>query len=512
MSKLIENRDFGGIGVYTDMDQWIDIRRKVLVDGVSRREIIRQSGMHWSTLNKILSHSQPPGYRRTRPAKKSKLEAYLPRIRQIIESDKEVPKKQRHTSKRIYERLCEEGFLGGYTIVKEAVREIKRSGKEVFMPLSQKPGKGQVDFGYALANIGGVLQKIVFFVMALPYSDAFFVMAFPRECTETFWAGHVGAFRFFGFVPADMLYDNAKVQVASITGPRKRDLTSGFKQLISHYLFTPKFCLVRRANEKGVVEGIVGYSRQNFLVPVPQVESFDELNEYLEECCRNDLTRKLRGKDSTKLQLLEEDKAAGLPLPDNDFDGCHKKSTFASSLSLIRYDNNDYSVPVDCAHKSIVINADWKSIKLFCNQKLVAQHERCWKKEQQIFNPVHYLRLLQSKPGSLNYSRPLEDLNLPQCFEDLHRVQVAKYKDGQRQFIAVLRLLENHSIDHVAAAIRRAIKQRIYCSDAIAQLLPNSMPWEQTTFRLDGREHLRFVKVADNDVASYRQLLCGGAV
>ena len=498
--------------MYTDMDQWTDIRRKVLIEGISKREIIRQTGIHWSTLEKALKYSEPPGYRRSQPPKKSKLDPYLPRITQILEADKEQPRKQRHTAKRIFERLREDGFDGGYTIVKQAVREIKKAGKEVFMPLIHKPGEAQIDFGFALAKIDGVLQKVAFLVMVLPHSDAFFVMAFPRECTETFWAGHVEAFKFFGFVPRINCYDNGKVQVAAITGQRERNLSSGFKQLISHYLFGPKFCLIRRPNEKGVVEGSVKYSRQNFMVPVPQVASFDELNKHLAECCRSDLNRRLRGKSMTKLHLLEEDKAAGLPLPESQFDGYKKDSTFATSLSLVRYDKNDYSVPVDYAHKPVVIHADWKTIRIFHKQKFVAEHNRCWNKEQQIFNPIHYLRLLQRKPGSLNYALPFEDFRLPQCFIDLKNIQTSRLDDGLQQFIKVLRLLENHSIDHVAVAINKGLRQRVYCSDAIEQFLPHTRPWEQTTFKLDGHEHLRLVKVADNDVSEYRQLLAGGAV
>ena len=270
--------------MYRDMDQGLDIRQKVLVEGVSKRQVLRETGLHWTTLEKILSHGEPPGYRTRVPRPKPKVGPYLERIAQILESDRELPKKQRHTAKRIFERLSEEGgYRGGYTAIKDAVRELKQRGGEVFVPLTRRPGEAQVDFGYALAKVAGQLRKVAFFVMALPYSDAMFVMAFERECTETFWEGHVRAFEFIGGVPTRISYDNSKVAVSKITGSRARRITRGFAQLVSHYLFDHHFCLVRRANEKGVVEGVVKYTRLNFFVPVPQVRDLDELNAHLLE-------------------------------------------------------------------------------------------------------------------------------------------------------------------------------------------------------------------------------------
>ena len=141
--------------MYTDMEWWTKIRLEVLRGESSKREILRREGVHWKTLTKILKHPEPPGYRMKRSRPKPKIGAYLEQIAQIIESDKSLPKKQRHTAKRIYERIKESGYQGGYTQVREAVRDIKRRNKEVFMPLVHNPGEAQVDFGYALAKIAG---------------------------------------------------------------------------------------------------------------------------------------------------------------------------------------------------------------------------------------------------------------------------------------------------------------------------------------------------------------------
>jgi transposase len=270
------------------------------------------------------------------------------------------------------------GYGGRYTQVREAVRELKRVRQEVFMPLIHRPGEAQVDFGYALVKVCGTLRKVGFFVMVLPYSDAFFVMAFERECTESYWEGHVRGFEFFGGVPNRISYDNSRVLVSKIVGPHERKLTDGFLKLQSQYLFREHFCRVRRANEKGVVEGVVKFTRLNFFVPVPQVRDLDELNSTLAQMCREDLKRRLRGKRATKREMLKEDETAFLPLPVVGFDACRKQPTRANSLSLVRFDDNDYSVPVSCAHHEILIKGYVGRVLLCHKDKVVAEHRRSW--------------------------------------------------------------------------------------------------------------------------------------
>jgi transposase len=271
--------------VYTNMEHWTEIRRAVLVDGLSKRQACRQFNIHFKTLKKILDHPAPPGYQRVTQFKRPVIGPWLGRLKELLEDNRQLPRKQRYTIKRMWDVLTDEGFAGGYTTVRDTVRQMRaETPKEVFMPLTQPPGEAQVDFGYALACIGGQLTKITFFVMSMVHSDAMFVMAFPRECTESFLEAHVAAFRFFGFVPQRISYDNAKVAVAKILGAHARKLTVSFARLVSHYLFESHFCRVRRANEKGVVEGTVRYSRQNFMVPIPQVADYAELNAYFLEC------------------------------------------------------------------------------------------------------------------------------------------------------------------------------------------------------------------------------------
>ena len=498
--------------MYQDMILWLEIRRKVLVEGVSKRQVLRETGMHWTTLEKILSHSEPPGYRAKQPRPKPKVGPYLERIGRILDSDKELPKKQRHTAKRVFERLSEEeGYQGGYTAIKEAVRELRRHGREVFMPLVHRPGEAQVDFGYALAKVSGRLRKVAFFVMALPYSDAMFVMAFERECTETFSEGHVQGFEFFGGVARRISYDNSKVMVAKILQGRDRRLTRGMLRLKSHYLFDHHFCRVGRPNEKGVVEGTVKYARQNYFVPVPQVSDLKELNRHLRERCEVDLGRRLRGQSGTKAKLLGEEQGAFVPLPTVPFEACRRASTTASSLSLVRFDDNDYSVPVRYAHHPVVVKGFVDRVEIARAGEVVATHRRIWNKQKVSFDPVHYLALLERKPGALDHARPLEGWNLPECFSVLRRRLEAKLEgEGTREYIRVLRLMEKHSVRALSRAVERALAVRAHSRDAVAQFLFPREEWRARTFRLDGREHLRRVKVAGPDLDAYQALLTAG--
>jgi transposase len=320
------------------------VRRACHVEGMSKSEAARVFGIDRKTVAKILKHSVPPGYRRSKPPARPKLDPFIPIIDQILEDDKGRLKKQRHTAKRVFERLRDEhGFTGGITIVTDYVREKKRRSREVFVPLSHAPGHAQVDFGEALGVIGGVECKLHYFAMALPHSDAFFIKAYPAETTEAFCDGHNAAFAFFGGVPLSILYDNTTIAVAKICGDGKRDRTKTFAELQSHYLFDDKFGRPGKGNDKGTVEGVIGYGRRNFLVPAPRFDSFDDLNAWLEDRCLRRQDDIVRGHSEPIGERLMRDLDALMVLPAVPYDACEKVSTRATSISMVRYRNNDYT-------------------------------------------------------------------------------------------------------------------------------------------------------------------------
>jgi transposase len=495
--------------VFTDMENWAEIRRRILVDGQSKRSVCREFDIHWDTLRKILEHPGPPGYRRTAPRPKPKLDPFLPAIHQILEDDRKAPKKQRHTAKRIFERLRDEyGYAGGKTIVKQAVAAWRGSRLEVFVPLAHRPGEAQADFGEAEVALDGRPTKVALFVMTLPYSDTIFVAAFPRECTEAFLEGHVRAFDFFGGVPRRISYDNLKIAVARILGGRGREVTSEFLRLRSHHLFESHFCRVRRPNEKGHVETLVGYARRNFLVPVPVVhDGLGPLNADLEARCRAELRRRVWGKPSPKADRLEDERSAFLPLPTEAFVAARVEPRRADSLSLVRFDANHYSVPTPYAHHRVTVRGGIDTLSVSVGDRVVATHRRCWGRECVTYDPIHYLALLERKPGALDFAAPLEHWELPVCFGILRRRLEAEFAGpGTRQYIKVLRLLERGSLQELTRAVERALELGTADADAVRLILEHRREVPVGLFSLDGRPHLKLVSVAEPELGGYGSL------
>ena len=478
--------------MYANMEMWSEVRREVLTGKLSKRQACKKYSLHWDTIQKILAHGEPPGYRRKEPRKKPVLGPFVEFIREILEADKQAPRKQRHTAKRILERLRERGYQGGRTVVQEEVRRWRKGQAEVFMPLVHRPGEAQADFGAATVIYRGQERKVAMFVMSLPFSDALYFQIFPRECTETFQEGHRRAFEFFHAVPKRISYDNSRIAVSKVIQKRGAVLTREFLRLQSHYLFEHHFCLVRRPNEKGHTENLVGFARRNFLVPVPKFDDFDLFNQGLADGCRDDLNRKLRGKAGTKAELLEEDCQAMLPLPSNAFEARRVEPTQASSLSLVRFDRNDYSIPTQYAHRSVMAVGSIETVRLVVDDQLVAMHPRDWDKENVHYDPVHYLALLERKPGALDFGKPFDDWDLPEGFRVLRRrLEGELGSHGRREFIKVLRLLESCELGHLAQAIERALEIGALTVEAIRLLLQDGRETPTKYFRLDGHPHLQ---------------------
>ena len=394
--------------MYT-VDLYLRVRLACHVDGLSQREAASRFGIARETVRKMLRHSEPPGYRRRQPPKRPKLAPFTDIIDRILEEDRTVHRKQHHTAKRIFERLRDEhGFTGKETIVKDYVRERRLRRREMFVPLSHPPGHAQADFGEADAVIAGVKYRAHFFVMTLPHSDACFVAAYPAATTEAWLDGHNRAFVFFGGVPQSILYDNDKCLVSRILSDGTRQRTRAFSGLQSHYLFEDRYGRPGKGNDKGNVEGVVGYARRNFMTPLPRFASWDAFNGHLEEHCRNRQGNVLRGhRESIGERFVRDREALKRPLP-APFDACDKQGTRVSSLSLVRYRTNDYSVPVAYGHQEVWIRGYVHEVVIGCGAGIIARHPRSYDREDMVFDPIHYLPLLEHKIGALDQAAPLE--------------------------------------------------------------------------------------------------------
>jgi transposase len=485
------------------------VRRAVRVEGRSQRAVAREFGLSRETVRKMLQYAVPPGYQRQQPIKRPKLGPWLGVIDAILNDDKQRPPKQRHTSKRIFERLKEEhGFTGGYTIVKDYVRTATLRGQEMFVPLMHPAGEAQVDFGEALVVIAGVEQKAHYLVMDLPQSDDCFVAAFPAETTEAFLEGHVRAFAYFGGVPTRILYDNTRIAVAKRLGGEQRQRTRAFSELQSYYLFADKFGRPAKGNDKGKVEGLVGYARRNFMVPIPRVSSWQELNAHLEQQCRKRRERRLRGHSETIGERFERDRAALLPLPAAPYEACEKISTRVSSLSLVRYRSNDYSVPTQYGHRQVWVKGYVHEVVIASGSEVIARHERSYEREVVVFDPLHYLALLEQKTRALDQAAPLAGWRLPESFVQLRRLLEARLrKHGSREYVQVLRLLETFNIVEVTLAIEDALQLGTISFDAVRHLLLCRIERRPPRLDMENYPHLPLAQVRTTQAADYMTLL-----
>jgi transposase len=489
------------------------VRHACHVEGLSQREAARRFGIHRNTVRKMLAFSVPPGYRRAKPPPRPKLGAFTAIIDQILAADCSAPLKQRHTAKRIFERLrAENGYAGSYTTVKAYVHEHRARSQEMFVPLAHPPGHAQADFGEAVAVIGGVRQKIHFFCLDLPHSDAGFLKAYPAERTEAFLDGHNAAFAFLGGVPQSILYDNTRLAVARILGDGTRQRTRAFAELQSHYLFLDRFGRPGKGNDKGKVEGLVGYARRNFLVPVPVVPSFDALNAHLEQRCLERLDHRVRGHEESIGERLVRDLSALQPRPPTAYEACERKPARVSARSLVRYDRNDYSVPTAYGHRPVLVKGYVAEVVIACGAAIIARHPRSYGREEFIFDPLHYLALLEQKIGALDQAAPLQGWELPEAFATLHRLLEARMgKAGKREYVQVLRLLESFRLGDVEAAVHQALRLGTIGFDAIKHLVLCRIEHRPPKLDLTLYPYLPRARVATTSAKAYMGLLGGAA-
>ena len=487
------------------VELYAGIRRAVMVEGLSRREAAKRFGVHRNTITKMLQYSTPPGYRRReRPASK-KLGPFMAWIDKVLESDRAVHKKQRHTAHRIFERLrAEEGFSGGYTIVRQYVASATLRAREMFVPLSHRPGHAQADFGQADGYIAGKKVRFHYLCVDLPHSDGCFVKAYPAETAEAFCDGHVAAFDFFGGVPQSILYDNTRLAVARIVKGGKRLRSQMFAELQSHYLFEDKFGRPGKGNDKGKVEGLVGFARRNFMTPLPVAESFDALNARFLYDSTKRRQAILRGHIETIDHRMQADASAFMPLPPAPYDACHKVATRVSSLSLVRYKNNDYSVPTRYGHQDVLAKGYVDRVEIACRGETIATHVRSYGTAEFVFEPLHYLALLEHKSRALDQAAPLEGWRLAECIHRLRRLMEARMgNSGRREFIQVLRLMENFHQHQVEEAVTQALKLGAVSFDAVKMLLLAKLENRPVRLDLTFYPYLPAATVAATDPRAY---------
>ena len=380
------------------------------------------------------------------------------------------------------------------------------------MPLAHPPGDAQADFGEALVVIAGVECKAHDLVVDLPHRDDGFVQAFPAETTEAFCDGHNAAFGYFGGVPRRIVYDHTKLAVARMLGDGTRQRTQVFCELQSHYVFADRFGRPGKGNDKGKVEGLVGYVRRNFFVPIPRFASWDALNADFAHQCGERRGRRFRRHPETIGERFARDREALLPLPPVPYDACDTRTTRVTSLSLVRDRRNDYSVPTAYGHREVLVKGSVDEVVIVCGSDEIARHRRSYEREVLIFEPRHYLALLERKTGALDHAAPLAAGQLPDEFLRLRRLLEARLgKPGTREYVQVLRLLEDVQLDHVRGAIRDAVRLGAIGFDAVQHLVRCRLDHRPPHLDLAQYPHLPVPRVTTTAAADYLTRLGAGA-
>lgn len=452
------------------------IRREYEFGVGTIKGVARKFGVHRRLVRQALRQALPP--ERKHPVRyRPKLGPVQAFIDQILEADQKAPRKQRHTARRIYIRIGQEttGELSESSVrryVRERKQQLGWERGEIYIPQSYQWGEeAQVDWYEAWAWIGEELQKAQIFSCRSMASGAAFHRAYPRATQQAFLEAHEAAFHYFGGVFRRLRYDNLGSAVRKVLRGHRREETIRFIAFRSHWGFEASFCTPARGHEKGGVEGEVGYFRRNHLVPVPRAQDWADFNQQLLAACQGDQQRLIGARvQSVGCGMLMEREHL-LALPSEAFDLAETSFPVVDSKGCVRVRANWYSTPLRAgSHPQVKILP--AQIEVWSEGRLVAQHERCYGRGQQVLNLEHYLEVLERKPGALAGSTPLkqwrEQGRWPASFDRLWESlqQRSGKQAGTRAMIELLLLGREQGYARLGSAIRQALE--LGCTDAAA--------------------------------------------
>jgi transposase len=498
------------------VEDYEQIRRAFFVKGLSIREIHRRLGVARKTIRKAIVEPAPKPYRLEKPRSAPVLGPYKQRISELLSESEKLPRKQRYTARTIYRIIRAEGYQGSEGGVLNYVgkQRTQRKHKEVYLPLEFDAGQdAQVDWGEATVRMAGKEIKVQFFSLRLNYSKARFVMAFPFQKQEAFFEGHIQAFRFFGGVPHRITYDNLKTAVYKILTGKQRQEQEAFKTFRSYYLFESNYCTPAQAHEKGGVENDIGYAQRNFFSPIPEVNTFQELNAFLRQACQQDMQRRTRGQKQLVAELWRAEKELFLHRPVEDYRACITKVVKPNNYLQVVYDTNRYSVPYDYRDKQLVLRAFSFQIELLYLDDVIASHPRCFEKERDILDPLHYLPLLVQRPGAFEHAKPMRNWRKkwPKSYDRLLQELCENQPDGRgvREFLEILKLHQKHPEKIVTQAIEMALELGAAHLDGVQLCLRQLLEPEPQARTLDLSSLPELVHIGNQplDLGQYDRLL-----
>ncbi len=461
----------------TKVELFEQIRREYEFGVGTVKGVARQLGVHRRMVRQALASAEPPARKRTTRARPA-MGPLLAFIDAILVGDRQAPRKQRHTAHRIYERIRSE--LPEYKVAEVTVRVYVRQRKhelgwatrETCVPQSYAPGQeGQVDWYEAWAELGGAPVKLQVFSLRGMMSGAAFHRAYRHATQQAFFEAHERAFHYFGGVFRLLRYDNLASAVKKVLRGHRREETTRFIAFRSHWRFASDFCTPAEPHEKGGIEGEAGYFRRNHWAPLPQARDLDELNARLLAACHEDERRRIAGRDTTVGAAMIAERAHLLPLAEQDFELVEVAFPRVDGLGCVRVRTNLYSAPAPPG-KTIEVRLYPSHVEIRDEGRLIARHERCYERCQQVLDLEHYLDVLERKPGALIGSKPLAAWRArglwPETYDRLLAQLIERHgqSSGTRQMIQVLSLIRPHGHERVRAAVEQAIT--LGCADAAA--------------------------------------------
>lgn len=453
------------------------IRLAVHRDGKSIRQTAKDLHLSRNTVRKAIRSGETSfNYERCNQPR-PKLGQYIQTLDTLLEEDEKLPKKLRRTGQILFEELQLHGYEGGYDSVRRYVqrwrKEQRALPREVFIPLVFDPGEAfQFDWSHDWVEMGGKRTKVKVAHLRLCHSRYFLCIAYPRETQEMVFDAHIRAFEFFGGVCRKGIYDNLKTVVNKILSSKERSFNNRFTQLCSHYLFEPVSCTPGAGWEKGQVENQVGLVRRRFFTPKIKVRDFKELNEILQEQCiiwaKNH--RHPTFTDKTVWETYSEEKSYLIGLPPS-FDGYAERPARVTPSSLVSYDRNRYSVDCGNVNKVVQVRVYANRIIFVSDGKIIGEHERSFERNKTIFDPWHYVPVLERKPGALRNGAPFRNWELPDAMKKVFNGLKNRFPDWDHQFVAILNAVPFYGLEEVNKACQDALKVGAVSKEVVLNLL-----------------------------------------
>jgi transposase len=420
------------------------VRQAHFRDGKRIREICREFNLARNTVRNIIrSGVTDQAYERV-DQPRPKLGNFIEGLSELLKEDTDKPVRHRKSAQILFEHLQREGYEGGYDAVRRYVGTWKREDGtalvRAFIPLEYDPGDAfQFDWSYEQLLLGGIQTEVKIAQFRLCHSRKLFCVGYTREALEMVLDAHSRAFEFLGGVCRRGIYDNLKTVVTKVLMGKDRVFNRRFQNLASYYLFDLVACTPAVGWEKGQVENQVGVVRKRFFAKRRTFSDLEELNEWLADECRNHAStvKHPERKDKTVDQVFAEEKPKLLPLPVSPFDGYQENVARVSPQLLISFDRNRYSVNAMTVGKTVQVRAYANRVIMVMNGITVGVHKRHLGRDKVIYDPWHYLAVLERKPGALRNGAPFRQWELPDAMNDVRRL-LEERSDGDRQFVGVL--------------------------------------------------------------------------